>query len=152
MKFALIFLMIATAASLPRFGQRENERERMRVVSDSDLYLEMARVFIGDQPRFTREWVDWQPHHYNRPLLPFAAGWVGAYLLGGNVLAAFSFINIFLATLAAVLLMRYLREQRPDWKLYWAPSVLFLTGFPQINWGYHILTDTAGYGTAIPMA
>jgi hypothetical protein len=26
--------------------------------------------------------------------------------------------------------------------------VLFLTGFPQVNWGYHVLTDSLGYVTA----
>lgn len=150
MKFAAIFLIIAMIASLPRFGQRENEHQP--TVSDSDLYLEMARVFTGDAAGFKREWVAWQPHHYNRPLLPFVAGYLGKYLLGGNLRASFSIINIFSATLVAVLLMHYLRVQRPEWKLHWAPSVLFLTAFPQINWGYHIFTDTTGYGTAMALA
>jgi hypothetical protein len=150
MKFAVIFVVIATIAALPRFGQRENEHQP--TVSDSDLYLEMARVFTGDKAGFNPEWVAWQPHHYNRPLLPFVAGHLGKYLLGGNLRAAFSIVNILCAALVAMLLMRYLREHRPEWKLCWAPSVLFLTAFPQINWGYHIFTDTTGYGTAMALA
>jgi hypothetical protein len=148
--FGLIFLFISVVCSLPRFGQRENEH--LPTVSDSDRYLEMARVFTGEQQHFTPEWVADHAHHYNRPLLPFAAGWLGKLALFGNVRAAFSLLNIVAAALGAFLLFAYLRAQKPDWRLAWLPSVLFLTGFPQLNWGYHILTDSVGYGTAIAAA
>jgi hypothetical protein len=148
--FAFLFLSIAVICSLPRFGQRENEN--LPSVSDSDRYLEMARVFTGQQRQFTPEWASEHAHHYNRPLLPFAAGWLGKTLLFGNVRAAFSLINILSAAFGAFLLFIYLRRHCPEWTLAWLPSVLFLTGFPQLNWGYHILTDTIGYGTAIATA
>jgi hypothetical protein len=48
--------------------------------------------------------------------------------------------------------MDYVSRERPEWTLTWMPSVLFLTGFPQINWGYHIFTDTLGYATALATA
>ena len=40
----------------------------------------------------------------------------------------------------------------PDLRYPWLPSALFLTGFPQMNWGYHLLTDTIGYATSFVAA
>jgi hypothetical protein len=148
--FALVFLLVSAIASIPRFGQRENEHAPG--VSDSDLYIEMARVFTGELKQFTPDYVAWQPHHYNRPVLPFLAGYLGKYLLGGNLRAAFSLINIVAATVVAFFVMQIIRRHRPEWRLSWLPSVLFLTGFPQLNWGYHIFTDTIGYATALSTA
>jgi len=67
-----VFLLLAALCSIPRFGQRENEY--FPAVSDSDLYLEMARVFAGQAQGFTAEWVASQPHHYNRPCFRFLPG------------------------------------------------------------------------------
>jgi hypothetical protein len=148
--FVILFLLLSAFASIPRFGERENEHSPG--VSDSDLYIEMARVFTGELKQFTKDYVAWQPHHYNRPCLPFLAGYFGKFLLGGNLRAAFSLINIVAATVVALLLMKVVQRHRPEWQLSWLPSVLFLTGFPQLNWGYHIFTDTLGYATALSTA
>jgi hypothetical protein len=148
--FALMFLLLSALASIPRFGQRENEHSPE--VSDSDLYIEMARVFTGEMKQFTPDYVVWQPHHYNRPLLPFLAGHLGKDLLGGNLRAAFSLINIIAAAAVALFLKQIIRRHRSEWRLSWLPSALFLTGFPQLNWGYHIFTDTIGYATALATA
>jgi len=144
--FVALFLGLSALCSLPRFGQRENEH--VPRLSDSDLYLEMARVFTGDANQFSAGWLAERPHHYNRPLFSFLAGYLGKYVLGGNLRAAFSLINILAATTIALLLMRCIQEHRPTWQMAWLPSVLFLTAFPQLNWGYHILTDTLGLATA----
>src|SRR6266536_836310 len=140
------FVLLAALCSIPRFGQRENEH--YPGVSDSDLYLEMARVFTGDASGFTAEWVAWQPHHYNRPLHSFLAGWLGKCAFGGNLRVAFSVVDILAAATLAWVFWRQVRRYRPEWKLAWLPPVLFLTGFPQLNWGYHILTDTLGLAMA----
>lgn len=141
------FLLVAGICSLPRFGQRENEYAPS--VSDSDFYLEMARVFTGDQEEFTPAYVAWQPHHFNRPLAPWLAGHLGKNLFRGHLRAAFSLLDILAAALIAMLLKLAIEMQIPAWRFTWLPSVLFLTGFPQLNWGYHILTDTAGLATAL---
>jgi hypothetical protein len=64
------------------------------------------------------------------------------------VRAAFSLVNIVAAACKAVMLCGLIsRELGRD--LYpWAAPTLLLTGFPQLNWGYHILTDTLGLTTA----
>jgi hypothetical protein len=144
-RIVMAFLVIAIVSAIPRFGERENEA--LSTVSDSDLYLDMARVFVGDSPRFDQELLEIGPHHYNRPLLPFLAGWLARASLHGNVRAAFSTIAILASTLVALLMFRMVQRLRladPPW----LPSVLFLCGFPQMNWGYHILTDTLGIATA----
>lgn len=143
----ILFLLLAVLCSLPRFGQRENEFSSG--VSDSDLYLEMARVFTGDQAGFTPAYVAFGPHHYNRPLVPWLTGYLGKYLLRGDLRAAFSLLNILAAAGMAVLLKSAIERHTPDGRFTWLPSVLFLTGFPQLNWGYHLLTDTAGLATAL---
>lgn len=148
--FALLFLALAVICALPRFGQRENES--LPVVSDSDCYMDMARVFLGDAPYFNPEWVKTGPHHYSRPLFPFLAGWLARGILGGNLRAAFSVIDIVAAALTATLLMGVIQRSRPEWRLAWLPSALLVTGFPQMNWGYHILTDTLGIATAFAAA
>lgn len=145
--WSLVFLILAGVCSIPRFGQLENQNTWG---GDSIYYLDMARVFAGDAPHFKEEY---HPERggapfYNRPLTSFVAGCLGRYLLGGRMGAAFSIVNILAAAFIAVLLMRHIRHMRPDWNLYWLPSVLFLSGFPQLDWGYHILTDTTGLATA----
>src|SRR5688572_1871976 len=90
-------LVLATACSLFRFGQRENETQPL---SDSDVYLDMARVFAGEEARFDpalRDPAYEASHHYTRPALPFAAGLLGRYLLGERYRAAFSVVNILAA-------------------------------------------------------
>ncbi len=146
-RWFIVFLLVATVCALPRFGQRENEYAPS--VSDSDLYLEMARVFTGDQAQFTPAYVAWQPHHYNRPLVPWLAGHLGKHLLRGNLRAAFSLLDILAAAGIALMLKQAIERQAPAWRYTWLPSLLFLTGFPQLNWGYHLLTDTAGLATAL---
>jgi hypothetical protein len=44
------------------------------------------------------------------------------------------------------------RQARPEWQLAWMPSVLFLSGFPQLNWGYHILSDNLGVATGFAVS
>ncbi len=146
-RWFICFLLVAGICALPRFGQRENEYAPG--LSDSDLYLEMARVFTGDQAEFTPAYVAGQPHHYNRPLVPWLAGHLGKGLLRGHLRAAFSLLDILAAAGIAMLLKRAIERHIPSWRFTWLPSVLFLTGFPQLNWGYHILTDTAGLATAL---
>ena len=147
--FALLFLVLSAICSLQRFGQRENETAP--VLSDSDLYIDMARVFVGDAPAFNADYVKAGPHHYNRPLLSFLAGHLAKYVLQNHLRAAFSLINIFSITVLAVLLLQSIRQSYPAWRLYWLPPVLLLCGFPQMNWGYHILTDTLGLATAFAL-
>ena len=77
--FAVLFFAIAAACSIPRFGQRENEA--LPAISDSDLFIDMAHVFAGDAPAFNPQYFRMEPHHYNRPLLAFLAGYLGKYLL-----------------------------------------------------------------------
>ena len=120
--------------------------------SDSDLYVDMARVFTGDAEDFNRIEVGRAPHHYNRPLFPFLAGYVAKYFLRGNLRAGFSIVNIIAATVLAMLFFRVVWNQRRNWSLYWVPPILFLSGFPQLNWGYHLLTDTLGLSTAFAAA
>ncbi|MBI4538214.1 MAG: hypothetical protein HY704_01720 [Gemmatimonadetes bacterium] len=146
----MILGLVALGSSMLRFGQRENEA---LPVSDSDYYLDMARVFAGEAQEFRAGYAEPPAvHHYARPLLPFLAGQVGRHLLGGNYRAAFSLLNLLAAWAIAVSLYSMLLAYRPEIHYPWIPSVLFLTGFPQLNWGYHLLTDTAGYATAFPAA
>jgi hypothetical protein len=65
LSLVLVFLLVALLSSIPRFGQRENEA--LPTISDSDLYLEMAHVFVGETPGFDPERLETWPHHYNRP-------------------------------------------------------------------------------------
>src|SRR5712691_2919821 len=96
---SLCFLGVAALCSIPRFGQRENEA--LPMVSDSDYFIDMARVFVGDEENFNSDYVRFGAHHYNRPLLSLIAGYVGKYLLKGGVRAAFSFVQIVAAALTA---------------------------------------------------
>ena len=148
--FALLFLAIACVSSLPRFGQRENEYAT--VTSDSDVYLDMAHVFLGDAPAFNPALIPGRPHHYGRPLLPFTAAYLSRYLLHDNLRAAFSVVDVLGATLVAFLLFVWMEQFAHGERFTWLPSVLFLTAFPQIDWGYHILTDTLGFATAFAAA
>jgi hypothetical protein len=145
-RFFLLFLTVAAVCSIPRFGQRENEP--LPRISDSDLYLDMAQVFTGAATGFNSDYVNLWPHHYNRPLLPFVAGHVAPLLPDDSLRAAFSLVDIFAITIAALLLMEGMLLYKPDSRIAWLPSLLLLSGFPQMNWGYHILTDTLGLTTA----
>lgn len=136
------------AASLPRFGQRENDAA---VLSDSDYYLDMAAVFGGRADGFDPEYsTPGHPgaHHYGRPLLPFLAGRLGPLVPGGAP-TAFSLLDVMAAWGAALVLTLHLARAAPALRHPWVPGALFLTGFPQVNWGYHILTDTFGLATAL---
>ncbi len=141
----VFFLLVASASSVFRFGHRENEEQPL---SDSDYYLDMAMVFAGEKPAFDEVFVGNAPHHYNRPALPFMAAVVARLFLRDNFRAAFSILNIFAALVIALLLYRMVLFWEPSLRYPWLPSLLFLTAFPQMNWGYHILTDTSGYATA----
>jgi hypothetical protein len=145
----LALLLLAAASSLFRFGQRENEA---LPESDSDVYLDMARVFAGEEARFDpalRHPAFEPSHHYTRPALPFLAGLLGRYVLGGRYRTAFSIVNVVAAWAAALLLLSWLPALNAGLRHSWVAPVLFLTGFPQLNWGYHILTDTMGHATAL---
>ena len=147
-----LLLALAAAAAIPRFGQRENPSA---AVSDSDYYLDMAAVFAGERAAFNPEWSapgHTGAHHYARPLLPFLAGWTARAIPGLGVRAAFSVVNVLAAWLIAALLYLVVARNTTDVRHPWLPSALFLTGFPQVNWGYHILTDTLGYATAFAAA
>jgi hypothetical protein len=146
--FGLLFLAVAGLCSLPRFGQRENEA--LPSVSDSDFYLDMAAVFGGTAARFNPEYVEsGSGHvHYNRPLLPFLAAQVARLLPSHRLRTAFSLVGIVSVALAALLLMEAMRLWRPGTRIAWLPSLLLLSGYPQMNWGYHILTDGIGLATA----
>jgi len=144
--------LVAVVASLPRFGQRENEGSAL---SDSDYYLDMGSVFAGDKPAFDATWSGagyFGAHHYSRPLLPFLAAMVVRAVPGVSLPHAFSMVNVFAAWVLACALYGLLARIAPDLRYPWLPSALFLTGFPQMNWGYHLLTDTIGYVTAFVAA
>jgi hypothetical protein len=149
--WTLVFLTVATVCSIPRFGQRENE-DLQPPTLDSNCFLDMARVFNGDAPAFDPGLVKVGPHHYNRPLVAFLAGYLGKYVLGGNLRAAFSIIAILSAVGAALLFLQFIRRVQPDWRFYWVPPLLFLTAFPQMDWGYHILSDGLGMSSAFATA
>lgn len=146
----LLMALVAAASSSLRFGERENE---VLPVSDSDAYLEMARVFAGEESGFGAPLAGWQ--HYGRPLLPLLAGVLGRFVFGGDYRSAFSVLNVVAAWVVAVLLYRMLwagTRGSVGFGDGWVPSLLFLTGFPQLNWGYHVLTDTVGYAAALGAA
>jgi len=143
----LCFGLIAFAVSLPRFGQFENEYAP--ALSDSAFYHEMAKVFFGQQEHFTEEYVAGASHHYNRPLFPWLAGLLNRVVPALPLRASFSLINILASALIAVLLYVSVKTHMSGWQLAWLPSLLFLTAFPQLNWGYHLLTDTLGLATAM---
>ncbi|MGH7542530.1 MAG: hypothetical protein ACREK7_01200 [Gemmatimonadota bacterium] len=148
-RMVLLLGIVAAAASIPRFGERENERLAR---SDSDYYLDMAEVFSGEQERPDPRYADpVRPasHHYIRPLFPFLAGQVGHGLLGGDHRTAFSLLNVLAAWAIALLLYHLVATRRPDFDQPWVPGLLFLISFPQLNWGYNILTDTMGYATTL---
>ena len=150
LSLTLLFLAIAALCSIPRFGQRENEA--LPVVSDSDAFLDMARVFSGEAEHFRPDFVFNNPRHYRRPLLSLLAAPLGRHVLGGNMRAAISIVQILAATVTALLLLRIVRKQHPDWTFDWLPSVLFLSAFPQMNWGYHLLSDNLGITAALALA
>ena len=144
-RLAVLLLIVACIAAIPRFGQRENETNP---TSDSDYYLDMAEVFAGARTEFNPEYVAGAAHHYNRPALPFLAGNLGR-LIGDKYRAAFSLLDILGALLIAWILYVMALRKPFELKFAWAIPILFLTAFPQMDWGYHILTDTFGYATAL---
>lgn len=144
----LLLGLLAAAAAVPRFGQRENPSDPL---SDSDYYLDMAEAFAaGGAASFDSTWTT-PGHpgskHYTRPLLPLLAAGLDR-LAPVGVRAAFSIVDVLAAWTLATALFLFLRGSSPGLRHAWLPSALFLTGLPQINWGYHILTDTLGYATA----
>jgi hypothetical protein len=141
----LLLGIIACLSSLLRFGQRENE---ISVESDSDYYLDMAQVFWGEKASFNKDYFSHGPHHYNRPLLPFMAGGLGRFVLHNNFRSAFSILNILFAWLTAIILYKVVLEENAQGAWAWLPSLCYLTAFPQMNWGYHILTETTGIALA----
>ena len=48
-KILILFTLVAVLSSLLRFGNRENN---LSDVSDSDYYLDMAQVFVGQKTEF----------------------------------------------------------------------------------------------------
>src|SRR5688500_8591614 len=111
----------------------------------------MAAVAAGEQTAFDPEWSErayFGAHHYGRPLLPFLAGSFTRVLPRVDARVAFSIVAVVAAWATAVGLHLFLVRAAPSLSYPWLPSALFLTGFPQMNWGYHILTDTLGYATA----
>jgi predicted DNA-binding transcriptional regulator len=145
-KFTFLFLIVAILCSMPRFGQRENAN--LPGLSDSDVYLDLARVLTGEKTGFSSDSL-LRPHHLSRPFLCFLAGWTSKLIPGVSLGAGFSIWNILFSTLLAWLLWRVLETWNSDSPLNGLPSVLYLTSFVQMNWGYHILTDTAGFATAM---
>ena len=144
-KILILFTVVAVLSSLLRFGNRENN---LSVLSDSDYYLDMAQVFMGQKVEFNHDFLMDAAHHYNRPLLPFCAGLLGHYVLNNNYPAAFSIINILSAIFIAYLFFLIVNSLYPNVKYSWFPSLLFLTAFSQMDWGYHILTETIGLAFA----
>lgn len=144
-KILILFTLVAVLSSLLRFGNRENN---LSVLSDSDFYLDMAQVFVGQKVEFNHYFLMGAAHHYNRPLLPFCAGLLGHYVLNNNYRAAFSIINILAAVFIAYLFFLIVNSFYPLIKYSWFPSLLFLTAFSQMDWGYHILTETIGLAFA----
>lgn len=145
---AVLFAVLALAASIPRFGQRENDAS---LLSDSDYYLDMAAVAAG-KAAFDLAWSSpdyFGAHHYSRPLLPYLAGTLGRVV---PVRAAFSLLDVVAAWGAAFVFFVFLGRAAPRLRHPWLPPALFLTGFPQVDWGYHILTDTVGLATAFGAA
>ena len=59
-KILILFTLVAILSSLLRFGHRENNLD---IVSDSDYYLDMAKVFVGEQSEFHYENIS-SVHHY----------------------------------------------------------------------------------------
>ncbi len=145
-KILLVFTVVAILSSLLRFGQRENN---LSPLSDSDSYLDMAMVFSNQKAEFDQDLLRGLPHHYNRPFFPFLAGLLGHFILNNNFQAAFSIINIISAIFIASLLFLIVKTLYPDIKHPWFPSLLFLTAFPQMDFGYHILTETIGLAFAL---
>jgi hypothetical protein len=144
-KILILFTIVGILSSLLRFGHRENNLDKL---SDSDYYLDMAQVFAGQKEEFNPQLIRVASHHYNRPLLPFCAGFLGHYVLNDNYSAAFSIINILLAIFIAYLFFMMINTLYPKIVYSWFPSLLFLTAFAQMDFGYHILTETIGLAFA----
>jgi len=137
-------LLVAIASSSFRFGQRENEGMSW---SDSDYYIDMAHVFSGEKEAFNKGYLETRPHHYARPLFSYFAAKITS--LGLSLKTSFSVLNVLAAWIIAVIFYIGIVVNLPCFQYAWMPPFLFLTGFPQLNWGYHILTDTFGYGFSI---
>ena len=144
-KILILFTLVALLSSLLRFGNRENN---LAALSDSDYYLDMAKVFAGQKEEFNHQFLMVAAHHYNRPLLPFCAGILGHYVMNDNYSAAFSILNILSAIFIAYLFFVVVNVLYPKINYSWFPSLLFLTAFPQMDFGYHILTETIGLAFA----
>src|SRR5690606_27073536 len=105
----------------------------------------------GERAAFDPAWSDpgyFGAHHYGRPALPFLAGWAARLVPGLSVEAGFSVLAILAAWAVAGALHWLIARAAPELQHPWLPSALFLAAFPQMNWGYHILTDTLGLATA----
>jgi len=109
----------------------------------------MAMVFAGEKDNFNPDWQRGKAHHYNRPFFPLLAGFIGHYFLNDDFKSAFSVVNIISAIVIAYILFILILKYYPDIKNPWIPSVLFLTAFPQMDFGYHILTETIGLAFAL---
>jgi hypothetical protein len=108
----------------------------------------MAMVFSGDKEDFNPDLLRGLPHHYNRPFFPYLAGLIGHYFLDSDFRSAFSVINIIAAIVIAYILLIFIMKYYPEIRHPWIPSVLFLTAFSQMDFGYHILTETIGLAFA----
>lgn len=139
-KWPALFLLLAILVSLFRFGERENENFPL---SDSDAYLDMAMTFAQEKESFDSYLVQEKIWHYNRPGFPFAAAVVHHFFPTISYRSAFSLINVLSAWGMSVLLF-FIVRQKNLLETFWLPSCLLLVSFPQLNWGFHILTDTSG--------
>ncbi len=143
----LALALLAALAAVPRFGTRENPSAEL---SDSDYYLDMVQVFAGASPEFDP--FHTAPggsgsRHYARPLLALLAAPLAR--AGMPPAVALSLVSLLSAWTVAVALLGLARGVLGAGPLAWLPPALFLTGFPQVNWGYHILSDSLGYATAL---
>ena len=108
----------------------------------------MAHVFSGEKETFNKAYLERKEfHHYARPLFSYCAAKITS--LGLSLRTSFSVLNILAAWIIAVIFYIGIVVNLPCFQYPWLPPFLFLTGFPQLDWGYHLLTDTFGYGFSI---
>ncbi len=142
-KQMLILGFVAFVCAIPRFGQRENP---LMPISDSDVYIQMANSYAsgGSLPeeRIAAIW------HYNRPLLSCFGAGIVTVIPGVSVEQAMSVVSVFSAWLVSVLIVMGCQAGRFCQGKAVIAGILFLVGFPQLNWGYHLLTDSLGYAMA----
>lgn len=142
----MILLAAAVTSSVLRFGHRENN---LAPISDSDAYIDMADTWAGRRSSFETNLPGIHIWHYNRPLLPAVAAVASKPFGRSSLRGCFSGINILAAWFMVIVLYRALRRHAQELKSPIFVCLFALTGFPQLNWGYHILTDTMGYATAM---